>query len=131
MAYKVELMQDHGCVRLTLEGPITRTELELALYETFATLERKSWNKILLDVMRIEGTLSMTELFVFVCLSGERRKIDLHIAVLARREQLRVIEIIQDVEKDRGIELRGFSDQDAAFTWLCRDQGISSESLTP
>lgn len=119
MVCKLELIQSHGCVRLNLEGPVTQTELEKVLDAVYATLERNRCDKIILDVMRIDETVSMTGMYAFfVFLSGERIKKDLRIAVLARQEQLRVIRIIQDLEKDRGIQFRGFPDQDAAFTWL-------------
>lgn len=127
MAYKLDLVQNYGCVRLTLDGPIKRTELEQVLNESFVILARNSWDKILLDVMQIEETISMTELYVFVCLSAACTMMDARIAVLAWRDNLRVIGIIQDMEKDRGIAYRGFSDQDAALAWLSGVQVVRPE----
>ena len=130
MAYTLEKMMNHGYVRLTFDGPVIQAIFEQALKETYAALIRNRWNKIFLDVSRVEINMPMTEWYVFVSMFRARMIMDVSFAVLARADQMRMIELIEHVAQNSGMEFRGYTDKDAALTWLCDGQGFSPATST-
>ncbi|MEN6472776.1 MAG: hypothetical protein ABFD81_02080 [Syntrophaceae bacterium] len=130
MAYTLEKMMNHGYVRLTFDGPVIQAIFEQALKETYAALIRNRWNKIFLDVSRVEINMPMTELYVFVSMFRARMMMDVCFAVLARTDQMQVIGVIEHVAQNSGMEFRGYTDEDAALTWLCGVQGFSPATST-
>ncbi|MEN6475327.1 MAG: hypothetical protein ABFD81_15040 [Syntrophaceae bacterium] len=49
---------------------------------------------------------------------------DVSFAVLARSDQMRAIGLIEHVAQNSGMEFRGYSERDAALTWLWGVQDV-------
>lgn len=130
MAYTIEQLMNHRYVQLTFEGPVIQATFEQALKEIYAILIRNRWNKIFLDVSRVEINMPMTELYVFVSMFRTRMMMDVSFAVLARMDQMKVIGVIEHVAQNSGMEFRGYADKDAALTWLCGVQCFSPATST-
>ena len=56
--------------------------------------------------------------------SSSKGSMDVSFAVLARSDQMRAIGLIEHVAQNSGMEFRGYSERDAALTWLWGVQDV-------
>ena len=120
MQYAIELEKEHGYVRLTFSGTVTRSLLESSLDETFSALIANQWNKIFIDVTRGEISVTQTELYILTTMLRSKYHLDTSIAFLARPDQMRTMRFIVMVAYNHCIDLRAYSDQETALDSLVK-----------
>jgi hypothetical protein len=119
MPYTIELKNEHGYVRLTFLGVVTRGVLERSLEETSYALITNGWYKVFIDVTLGEITISPTELYIFMRMFRSKFLMDASIAILVRPDQMEVVCFIENAPYNR-MDLKGCTDQDTAHKWLVR-----------
>jgi hypothetical protein len=120
MQYAIELKKEHGFVRLTFSGTVTRSELELSLDETYSALITNGWYKVFIDVTHAEISVTQIELYVLTTMLRSKYHLDTSIAFLARPDQMRTMRFIEMVANNHCIDLRAYPDQETALDWLVK-----------
>jgi hypothetical protein len=118
MQYAIELKKEHGFVRLTFSGTVTRSELEVSLDETYSALITNEWYKVFIDVTHAEISVTQIELYVLTTMLRSKYHLDTSIAFFARPDQMRTMRFIEMVAYNHCIDLRAYPDQETALNWL-------------
>ena len=128
MAYAIEPRNEDGYVELTFFGTVTRDLLDRSMEGTYYELIRNGLHNIFVNVT--QGTISMspTELYVFVRLIKSKMLMGSSIAVLARPDQMEVLNFIENIPYNR-MKFRGFTDRNMAHKWLVKNTGNFAQSI--
>jgi hypothetical protein len=125
MAYTLELKKEHGYVRLTFLGTITRKELELVLLELYFELSDNILYKIFIDIIQSEISIGDFELYSLITEFISKYHLDVTISILARSDQMRTMHFIEAAANIKHIKLRVHQDQQFALDWLLNSQSIA------
>ena len=118
MPYTIELEKEHGFVRLTFSGTVTRSVLDSSMEETYAALIVRQWNKIFIDFTHGEISVTQTELYIMTTMLRSKYRLDASISILARPDQMRTMRFIEMVAYNHCIDLKSDPDQETALNWL-------------
>lgn len=118
MAYTLEFDAGSSLVRLTHSGPVDLSELRLARAEAAVALQRHRAVRLLVDVSRMETTLSTSAHFEFTSSHPNLLSRCTKIAVVVTPQVAADGVFVENVAVNRGMRLRVFMSIDAAIEWL-------------
>ena len=127
MPFTVDQLKDSECVSLTFTGIVTEEQRYEARDEVDAALSTTGWNKLLVDATGItRDAMSLVDDYKYTSEHPFTHPIGTCIAVLHRPEEKDRYSFIEDVARNRGSDLRIFSDGDEARKWLFENCPSSS-----
>lgn len=118
MPYFINPVAEDRCVFLSYEGQMPVAELSAARYESDTVLDRRQWNRLVVDVTHLQSVPRASELINFASglsspLSRARR-----VALLVRPEQERQARLFQKVARHGRVFLTCFLDPNKATLWV-------------
>ena len=118
MSYYINPIEEDQCVFLTYEVGMTTAESESARLEVNALLGTKRWNRVVVDITRLQSVHTVLELFEF----SENLFLDLprnaRIALVVRLDQARHARLVKTIAQNRGVFLTCFADVEDATAWV-------------
>ena len=132
MSYSINLIKEHKCVSLTYEGDMSPVEIMAARYEATGQLAVKRWNKVVMNLTRLQCNLTTLEL---IDLASEL-SLDLprsaRVALVVRLEQASQAKLVERVARTEGVLLAYFFDVEQATAWVngTKFHGRASPELT-
>ncbi len=118
MPYRIERDEEQRCVRVWLEGSVSRAEREEFRTAAVETLKEAGWWHILIDVTASEPGMSWADDFEYT--AGHQGKLPprLRTAILHPPEDTERFRFVETVALNRGMKMKGFVDEAAALAWL-------------
>ena len=111
-------MKDAKYVSLVLTGKVTRTEHESSTNEANLMLTANNCKRLLVDAAAADHKMSVGENFKFASALRSRHQAGIRIAVLVQPDDLEHLRLVENVAKNRGVNLTVFADKVKAFEWL-------------
>jgi len=118
MAHTIEFVKDDKYVGVTLTGEIAKDDLEIARNEANLALTTNNCNCILVDAIRSNLGLSVTELYQFEIEHRSRLPLGVRIALVVPPDQLEDLQFAENVAQNRGVNMNLFLDRVQALNWL-------------
>ena len=121
MAYTIDRVEDGGVVHVTLEGVLTKRDHDEFRAQVVAAINETGWSRVLIDARRADPKMSVADDFEFTKDHRALLPIQLRSAILHRPDEAGRYGFIENVAVNRGVNLRAFSDEAEARTWLGED----------
>ena len=118
MPFTVEAMQDGEYVRTTMTGVLTKEDHLNARAESGGVLQGRGWNRLLVDVTQGDPKMSVVDDFEFTGDHTQRLPVGIRIAVVHRAGEEEHFRFIENVARNRGVDMRMFTAGEAATEWL-------------
>ena len=119
MPFRVDQLKDSECVSLAFTGIVTEEQRYDARNEVDKALSATGWNKLIVDATGItRDAMSLADDYKYTSEHPFTHPIGTCIAVLHRPEEKERYSFIQDVARNRGLDLRIFTDRVKARKWL-------------
>jgi hypothetical protein len=118
VSYHINPIAKDQCAFLAYEGRITPAEAESARQEVIALLDAKYWDRVVVDVARLQSIPTALELFEFsenLCLDLPR---SVRIALVVRLDQARHARLVKIIAQNRRVLLNFFFDVEDAMAWV-------------
>lgn len=120
MSYFINPVGEDRCVFLSYEGEVPAVELSAARYEADALLDRRQWQRLVVDITQLQSLPRTSEIIDFAgglssTVSRARR-----VALVVRPEQERQANLFQKVARRGRLFLTCFQDPDKATLWVKR-----------
>lgn len=120
MSYSINPVGEDRCVFLSYEGEVPAVELSAARYEADALLDRRQWQRLVVDITQLQSLPRTSEIIDFAgglssTVSRARR-----VALVVRPEQERQANLFQKVAWRGRLFLTCFQDPDKATLWVKR-----------
>lgn len=111
------VMEDR-CVYLNYEGTLSPIEIMAARYEASATLAKKRWNRIVVDISRLKSELTDRALFEMSSSISLELSRSVRVAVVTGPEQAVHTKFLRNVARNDGVFLTSFSNAEEAAAWV-------------
>ena len=121
MPYNAEAVSNAGYVRLELIGEITRQELEVARANAGETLKQNGWKRLLIDATNATPKMSVVDDFEFTQEHNTHLPVNLRTAIVHSPGEVDQFQFIEDVGRNRGMDMTLFDDQMEALHWLLEE----------
>ena len=108
-------------VSLTFTGKVTRAEQEKGRAAAVRVLSAKGLGKLVVDATRIESEVSIADEFEFTSEHKSSHGASVRIAVLYHRDEYERFHFIENVARNRGVNLKTFTDPNQANIWLIKE----------
>lgn len=118
MPYTVEWHEDREFVGLDLTGKVTRSEHESSTDEVVRTLNANDCLRLLVDVSLADHKMPVGEEYEFVSGLRSRHPVGVHIALVVHRDDPADMQLVEDIARNRGLDLMLFRDSAEALGWL-------------
>ena len=118
LAYKIELMEDGNYVRLTLGSVLTKKDHEEFRAKALAALADTGWSKVLIDTRQADPEMSIFDDYKFTSDHQSHLPPELRTAIVYHVDEAKRYQFIEDVALNRGVNIRTFTDETQALTWL-------------
>jgi hypothetical protein len=118
MAYTIDLVKDSKYISLLFTGEVTMNDVEKARDEVDIALNANSWNRLLVDISLTKMKMSFLEHFKFTSEHQSHFPKGGQLALVVRQDEMGYYKFIEDVSKNRGVNLKLFSEKTQACNWL-------------
>ncbi len=118
MAYTVDVEQGASYVSAALTGEITIFDLEGIRDDSSRAMQDHGLTRLLLDASRSTPTQSVADDFDFTSELKAHFPRNVRHAIIHRPEAAAHMKFVEDVARNRGLNLRVFFDRAAALDWL-------------
>jgi len=118
MAYSVDYRQAAGIVRIVLADDVSRQELEAARSESSGLLTEHGSHRLFVDASKEKQRQPILEDFEFTKRLREAYGPKVRIAVLVDADDESYMRYVEDVARNRGVNMSLFIDKQAALDWL-------------
>lgn len=118
MSFIINPVKDDECVFLTYEGKMPLVEVIAARYEAHNLLEKKRWNRIVVDISRLRSTLTNRALFELASGLSLDLPQSIRVALVANSEQAPQARFFENMARHDGVFLTLFSDDEKASAWV-------------
>ena len=118
MPYAVEMMDQPGYVTVVLTGDVSRDEHESSTEAASRILTANSCKRLLVDATEANHKMSVGDNYDFASALRTRHPSGIHIAVLALEQDFDYLKFVEDVARNRGVDLLVFTHKEAALAWL-------------
>jgi hypothetical protein len=118
MSYYINPIEEDHCLFLSFEAEVPAVEAESVRQGVKALLGDRRWNRIVLDATQMQGYPTTWELFAFsesLCWDLPQ---DAWIALVARPDQARHAQFLENIARSRGVMLTCFTDEGDASNWV-------------
>ena len=123
MSYFINPVGEDRCVFLSYEGEMPAVEFSAARYEADAVLDRRHWNRLVVDVTQLQSVPTAPELFDFASGLSSNISRTRRVALVVRPEQERHARLVQEVARRGRVSLMYFLDPDQAILWVKQSSG--------
>ena len=121
MPHKTEPVESSCYVRLDLTGDLTRTDHEVARAAAANVLKQKGWNKLFIDATQARPKMSVADDYEFTEQHDNHFPTVLRTAIVHGPDAAADFRFIENVGRNRGMNMRLFEDHAAALEWLLAD----------
>jgi hypothetical protein len=126
MPWKIEYDHDLKNIEIHYEGTLTPDELLAAVHATIALAKERQTRLILTNLTKMEGGLSIVDLYdladLLVALNlGHFKEAVLYSRLSASRQD---VAFWETVCINRGLAVRVFTDRQEALEWLCGPSAV-------
>jgi hypothetical protein len=118
MSYLIHPVAEDRCVFLSYEGEMPPADLSAARYEADAILDQRQWNRLLVDITRLQSVPRTSEIVDFASGLSSTVSRARRVAVVVRPEQERQASLFQKVARRGRLFLTCFQDPDKAKLWV-------------
>jgi len=118
LPYVVEVMEEAGYVTVVLSGDVSRDEHESSTQEASQALTATNCKRLLVDATEANHRMSVGENYDFASALRTRHPLGIHIAVLVLKQDFDYLKFVENVARNRGVDLVVFTEQDQALEWL-------------
>jgi len=118
MPFVVDFLQGQGVVCLTLNGSITKNELESSREDVRRALNDNTCRRLLIDMTGAEPQQSLTQDFQFTSELHRHFPAGTRIAIIVPAQETERMEFVKDVASNRGVRMCIFQDNRSALSWL-------------
>jgi hypothetical protein len=118
MAYTINLVKDAKYISLLFTDEVTMNDVENARDEVDIALTANSWNRLLVDLSRSKLEMSFFEHFKFTSEHQSHFPKGGRLALVVRPDEMEHYQFIEDVSRNRGVNLKLFSEKGQACNWL-------------
>ena len=120
MSYFIHPAAEDRCVFLSYEGQVPVADLSAARYEADAVLDRRQWNRLVVDITQLQSVPRTSELLDFASGLSSTVSQARRVAVVVRPEQERQANLFQKVARRGRLFLTCFQDPEKATLWVKR-----------
>lgn len=131
MLYSVELVKDGEYVNIKLWGAIDGRTARRARDEALDLLAAISWNRIFVDLSRVERLPSTMFQYHFTLELKSKLPLDARVALLVNGQFHDDAYFIQTVSQNNGLDQRMFFEKEKAVAWLCWKMGMQPDTGIP
>ena len=118
MSCIINPVKEDQCVFLTYEGQTPLVEVIAARYEAHELLEKKRWNRIVIDISQLKSELTSRALFELASGLALNLQQSVKVALVAKPEQTPQAKFFENMARNDGIFLTLFSGDDEAAAWV-------------
>ena len=118
MTYTVKQVNDSKYIILELTGEVTMKDHESGRADANLALSATGWSRLLVDATRIDANMSVTDDYKFTSEHPLNHPQVVRIAVLHRHEEYDRFRFIENIARNRGVNLKLFNDRVVALKWL-------------
>ena len=118
MGYTVEFVEDAKYVQVVLLGEVTKEDHFNSTDDAVHAVSGNSCNRLLVDTTQAELKMSATEDYDFVSQLPSQYPIGMRIAVVVHPDDFNYHKFIENVARNRGLQLTVFRDKVMASNWL-------------
>ena len=118
MSYSINPLKEDKCVSLTYEGDLSPVEIMAARYEATGLLAVKRWNKVVVNLARLQCRLTILELIDFASDLSTDLPRSARVALVVRLEQADRAKLVERVARTEGVLLAYFFDVEQATAWV-------------
>ena len=121
MTYTVDQLKDSECIRVVFSGRVTEEQHYEARDDANIALSEAGWNRLLVDATEIDAEMTVVEDYQFTKDHPFSLPPTVRMAILHRPDEEERFRFIENVAKNRGSNLKIFTDQAEAIAWLIRN----------
>ena len=118
MAYTVEFVKGAKYIQVALLGEVTKEDHYNSTDKAVHAVSANSCNRLLVDTTQAKLKMSATEDYDFVSQLPPQYPIGTRIAVVVHPDDANYHKFIENVARNRGLQLSVFSDKNQALNWL-------------
>ena len=121
MPYTIEKLSDLECVSVVYSGRVTQKQHYESRDETNTILSETGWKKLMVDAANINAEMSLADDYQFTKEHPFALPIAIRMAILHHPDESERFGFIEDVARNRGANLKTFTDRAEALDWLMQD----------
>ncbi len=114
----INSVKQDECVFLTYEGEMPLVEIIAARYEAHSLLEKRHWNRIIVDISQLRSTLTDRALFELASGLSLDLPQSVRVALVTNPEQVGHAKFFENIARNDGVFMTLFSDEDQATAWV-------------
>ena len=118
MSCVINPITEDQCVFVTYEGEMAAIEMMAARCEAIELVAKKRWNRMVVDITRLQCQLSKMELIDLASDLLSDLPTSARIALVIRQDQITAGKLIERVARIEGAFLSCFSDAEQATTFV-------------
>ena len=118
MGYTVEFVKDANYIQVVLQGEVTKEDHYNSTAEAVDAVSASSCSRLLVDTTRAKLKMSATEDYDFVSQLPSQYPVGMRIAVVVHADDFNYHKFIENVARNRGLQLTVFGDSIQALNWL-------------
>ena len=120
MSYFINPVEEDRCVLLSFEGEVPVVEFSTARSEANGVLDERHWNRLLVDVSRLQSAPEARELFDLAKGLSSSVSRPTQVALVVRPEQEGHAGFLQKAARTRRVFLAYFLTPERAVSWMRR-----------
>jgi hypothetical protein len=106
------------CLFVSYQGEMTRIEIMMAQSIANETLSVKRWNRLVVNIARLQSTLTTLELIDLASNQSTDLPSNTRIALVVRPDQVVRAKLVESIARNKGMLLTSFFDAKEAATWV-------------
>ena len=118
MNHTTELVKDHGYVRVVMTGDFTKNDFEICREDAARVLLANSLHRLFVDFTQAVNKMPFIDEYIFTEEHRFHFRQGTKIALVVTADEMKNLQTVENVSKNRGINLTLFSDEAQAFNWL-------------
>jgi hypothetical protein len=118
MSYFINPVEEDRCVFLSYEGEMPAVEFSAARSEANGVLDERHWNRLMLDVSRLQSAPKARELFDLAKGLSSSVSRPTRVALVVRPEQEPHARLFQKAARTRRVFLAYFLAAERAVSWM-------------
>jgi hypothetical protein len=122
MSYSIVSIDSQQYIFVSHIGTIYRRELDEAWRGALGELQEKNWHRFLVDIRAMMNFIPASEMYDFISCLRESLPKKIVIALIVRSDQRGDGRFIENVARNRGINLQHFFNMQPALSWLTREE---------
>lgn len=119
MAYVVQFLEEAGYVLLQYTGEVLRAELEESRQAVYRQLDANGCLRLLVDGSKADSKVGIFDDYEFTSEHRSELPAGIRLALIIRPEDSDHFEFVENVARNRGVNMIVFDSRESAVDWLC------------